>query len=311
MQYRGQDWCAFPSVAGLAWCVAVTSLLVLPSCQFSVVDRQHRERDDATSAEGKLVRADTLTRNPRHPGLTTRAPLTPDPAGQRAPRLEAAPDVKGPSFRETLATSRAGLTARGTARPPRRKRADKPAVPAAESGNQRTRAAASLKLFSTPPETSPRGRLTNYDPDTFPATSDFPEDLVFPKVAELDLSDRTAGAAKAVRFEALLQQEEAQQQQQQQQRGSGSGSGAEPHASRMVLTAVSTIAAVVGVCVMAAIFQCCCRKKRHGGGAAENRGGQAAETEKDRQAGDSKRSRSKSPSPPKTPTKNEDAEVKG
>nr|KAG5713560.1 hypothetical protein BaRGS_024608 [Batillaria attramentaria] len=69
----------------------------------------------------------------------------------------------------------------------------------------------------------------------------------------------------------------------------------------MVLTAVGSVTALFGVCVMAAIFQCCCRKKRR------NRlsGQDLLKNQKDEGAV-SKRSRSKSPSPQKVPEIKED-----
>lgn len=79
------------------------------------------------------------------------------------------------------------------------------------------------------------------------------------------------------------------------------------HVSKMVLTAVGSLTALAGVCVMAAIFQCCCRKKRRGGGAGGGQQDGGLKTDqKDQAAGDSKRSRSKSPSPNKVPEIHED-----
>ena len=68
------------------------------------------------------------------------------------------------------------------------------------------------------------------------------------------------------------------------------------HVSKMVLTAIGSLTAIAGVCVMAAIFQCCCRRKR-GSSSSE-------EEEKDKKDQKSYRSsRSKSPSPQKVVTK--------
>ncbi|KAK7506734.1 hypothetical protein BaRGS_00002209 [Batillaria attramentaria] len=93
--------------------------------------------------------------------------------------------------------------------------------------------------------------------------------------------------AAAVRSEAL--QQEVRQ------------SDLDTHVPNMVLTAVGSVTALFGVCVMAAIFQCCCRKKRR------NRlsGQDLLKNQKDEGAV-SKRSRSKSPSPQKVPEIKED-----
>ncbi|XP_076449009.1 uncharacterized protein LOC143285531 [Babylonia areolata] len=82
-------------------------------------------------------------------------------------------------------------------------------------------------------------------------------------------------------------------------------STADPHVSKMVLTAIGSLTAILGVCVMAAIFQCCCRRKRDSSSSSE--GVQEEGEEKkglDQKSSGSSRS-SKSPSPHKEVNKEE------
>lgn len=84
------------------------------------------------------------------------------------------------------------------------------------------------------------------------------------------------------------------------------------HVPKMLMTAVGSVTAIFGVCVMAALFQCCCRRKRSssssgGGGSGDDddegslkKGQQKEERERERESGGGGRgSRSKSPSPHK------------
>ncbi|XP_041364547.1 uncharacterized protein LOC121379926 isoform X2 [Gigantopelta aegis] len=65
-------------------------------------------------------------------------------------------------------------------------------------------------------------------------------------------------------------------------------SGLDSSVPKMVVTIATTVAALFGMCVMAAIFQCCCRKKRREGDTDDAKSDKSSETR-----------RSKSPSPVK------------
>ena len=73
------------------------------------------------------------------------------------------------------------------------------------------------------------------------------------------------------------------------------------HVPKMVLTVVGSVTAILGVCVMAAIFQCCCRRKRSGSSGSEEEEESSLKKEKvkERKDSGSRSSRSKSPSPQK------------
>lgn len=76
------------------------------------------------------------------------------------------------------------------------------------------------------------------------------------------------------------------------------------HVPKMVLTVVGSVTAILGVCVMAAIFQCCCRRKRSGSSGSEEEEEESSlkkEKVKERKGSGSRSrsSRSKSPSPQK------------
>lgn len=76
------------------------------------------------------------------------------------------------------------------------------------------------------------------------------------------------------------------------------------HVPKMVLTVVGSVTAILGVCVMAAIFQCCCRRKRSGSSGSEEEEEESSlkkEKVKERKGNGSgsRSSRSKSPSPQK------------
>lgn len=76
------------------------------------------------------------------------------------------------------------------------------------------------------------------------------------------------------------------------------GADSQTHVPRMVLTVIGSLTAVVGVIVMAAIFQCCCRGRKRSGSASDEEDSAKKEQQQQQQEQRSQRSsRSKSPSP--------------
>ena len=75
------------------------------------------------------------------------------------------------------------------------------------------------------------------------------------------------------------------------------------HVPKMVLTVVGSVTAILGICIMAAIFQCCCRRKRSGSSGSEEEEESSLKKEKVKErkgsGSGSRSSRSKSPSPQK------------
>ncbi|KAL8586822.1 hypothetical protein ACOMHN_052698 [Nucella lapillus] len=69
----------------------------------------------------------------------------------------------------------------------------------------------------------------------------------------------SGGRQKAAAVVLEVEEEEGESQLLQQAVAHRTG---DPHVSKMVLTAIGSLTAILGVCVMAAIFQCCCRRKR-------------------------------------------------